>query len=351
MSVTLPLAALTRSHYNSHYQLENDLLDQMLMGRVEDIGPLPMKEYRILLDLLKARKGLSWEQVFFALIRLTLAARKEAYFNEHEAAIRLFSVISPYKNQLEEELTHGRAMHHAAYNNLPCLIRALHANGAKVETPYFSPLHVACSWNHYEAALQLINLGVNVDLEQRGITPLLAAIESPRIIQILLEKGADINFERRIKTKLPFISEWRLGATPVESAVRKEAFLSLKRLIEKRVRISPGQLENLRVIILSKIVQKEQAVFTTGMKVHSFILKVSRLIDMLHLLNCYELRAPATAIINTASLNQDLEGFVDPYLIEAIGTSARELSAQNWLDKEAELRVLNTQLMASFPMN
>lgn len=64
----------------------------------------------------------------------------------------------------------------------------------------WTPLHYACRENHYDIVQLLIKYGANVNVTDKGeYTPLILAciIDSDsKIIKLLLENGADINFKR-----------------------------------------------------------------------------------------------------------------------------------------------------------
>ncbi len=345
--MTLSPLTIVHSHsfFKHCFREENDLLDQIIMGQADSLNPICRYKYALYTDLLKDRKSLPWDIVFFTLIELTLAFKAHPNFDETEAVTALIHSIQPYKGHIQEEFRFGTAMHHAAYHNLPCLIRALQAYGSLIETAGFSPLHVACSWNHFEAAEQLLRLGANVHAQFRGVTPLLAAAESPRIIKLLIDYGAVIDYERKVSTKFTFFSQWTKASTAVESAVRKEAVGSLGVLIAHEARISPNLMERLKVIILVKIVDKVQDVFSKEMKVVSFARRVSNLVNILHLLNHYESKNPSKKQIIVSDLTQAEPKKKTYRIVEAIGQAAAELAAENWLDKEKVLRKLTFFLL------
>ena len=94
----------------------------------------------------------------------------------------------------------GTALTYAAYGNNLDSVKLLIRNGADInEGGYWgNPLEIASFKGHYEIAETLISNGARVNYVSRdGMTPLFHAVqvkENNKIVDLLLQKGADPNF-------------------------------------------------------------------------------------------------------------------------------------------------------------
>lgn len=82
-----------------------------------------------------------------------------------------------------------------------------------------SPLYTATNWNNFEAVKTLISLGANVNAGgDRGATLLRAAGRDTRIVKLLIDAGADVNY-----------AEPKFRYTPLSSAAgnQSETFVTL----------------------------------------------------------------------------------------------------------------------------
>jgi len=115
------------------------------------------------------------------------------------------------------------ALHAAAKSGDTGTIRKLASEGVDINAPKQgeggTPLLTATNWNSFEAVKTLISLGANVNSEVGQWTPLLrAAGRDTRIVKLLIDAGADVNY-----------ADPKFRYTPLSSAAgnRRETFETL----------------------------------------------------------------------------------------------------------------------------
>ena len=153
----------------------------------------------------------------------------------------------------KEELREGKILNAAINQNWRVLEKYMHYGlSPSAHKDGFSLLHFAVVGNHPDKAVMLLNQGalINMQDKENGCTPLLLAVKKAhaKVIDVLLEKGADVNKPNNF------------GYTPLMIAAELGLMSITQKLLKKGAKVNVSTNDNTKTPLLSALMKRNISV-------------------------------------------------------------------------------------------
>lgn len=153
----------------------------------------------------------------------------------------------------KEELREGKILNAAINQNWRVIEKYMHYGlSPSAHKDGFSLLHFAVVGNHPDKAVMLLNQGaiINMQDKENGCTPLLLAVKKAhaKVIDVLLEKGADVN------------KPSKFGYTPLMIAAELGLMKITQKLLKRGAKVNVSTIDGVKTPLLSALMKRHISV-------------------------------------------------------------------------------------------